>query len=402
MSARRIIVCDWLPPAFGAVGQYMDQRARDAARRGESVTLIGLGAEGSTQRSAIGRGSLTRIVLSAPANPKEHFVRRMLWTVSTNWRLIRETARQQRGSGACSILVTGSPPFLSYVLIVLNALLWRRELVYRITDFYPETVLAANTMRWLALTLPLFRALRHGASRIEVLGEDQRRRLRDDGVPAERIVLERDSSPVATWQVRPAPRPFGDREVVLLYSGNMGRAHEVDTFCEAYRRHVLAGSNTVRLWINGVGARVPQVTAYCRAHKLPLHVSGPVPLAELPSVLLAADAHLILLDERFWGYVLPSKVYACLEASQPILYVGPEQSDVASLSRRHAREHWRAAPGDVEACFRALEALADLGRAAPSPRKLDASGEPPRRREQDGAPSPLEPEAAHAPLPEEV
>ena len=39
---RIVIIADWLPPDFGAVGQYMQMRARALAERGHEVTLVGL------------------------------------------------------------------------------------------------------------------------------------------------------------------------------------------------------------------------------------------------------------------------------------------------------------------------------------------------------------------------
>ncbi len=39
---RVVIIADWLPPDFGAVGQYMQMRAEHLAERGHEVTLVGL------------------------------------------------------------------------------------------------------------------------------------------------------------------------------------------------------------------------------------------------------------------------------------------------------------------------------------------------------------------------
>jgi len=83
------------------------------------------------------------------------------------------------------------------------------------------------------------------------------------------------------------------------------------------------------------------------------------PSAPSAKVLRAGDAHLILLKDRFWGYVLPSKIYACLELEAPIVYVGPAESDLHLLLTRRSGPWFHAAAGDVESGFRALEALAE-------------------------------------------
>lgn len=366
-TGRLIIVCDWLPPEFGAVGQYMLQRAERAAAAGVDVTLIGLGRDETLQtEQAAGAGRLRILRLRAGITPKQSLVRRAVWALRVNLRLLSAVARAQRGAGPVDILVTGSPPFLSQMLVLAN-FVWRRPLTYRITDFYPETALASGRAEVLRPLLPIFQWLRRRVPRIEIIGEDQGRRLAASGVPAERLHLSRDASPVVFGpETPPAPRPFGADDVVLLYSGNLGVAHELETFCEGYRRHVRDGANRVRLWVNGSGVRLAELKAFCARHDLPLHVTGPAPLDALAGVLRAADAHLVLLGAAYWGFVLPSKIYACLESERPVLYVGPPESDVALLLReRPGPGHAQAAPGDPDACFNALETLAGrLGRGA--------------------------------------
>ena len=46
---------------------------------------------------------------------------------------------------------------------------------------------------------------------------------------------------------------------------------------------------------------------------------------------MAADAHLVTLRPQFSGIVLPSKIYACLATRRPIVFVGPQSSDVHLL-----------------------------------------------------------------------
>ena len=43
---RIVIIADWLPPDFGAVGQYMQMRAEHLAEHGHEVTLVGLASAG--------------------------------------------------------------------------------------------------------------------------------------------------------------------------------------------------------------------------------------------------------------------------------------------------------------------------------------------------------------------
>ena len=142
-SERRVvIIADWLPPDFGAVGQYMQMRAEHLAERGHEVTLVGLAtAKASTVQRDIGKGRLTEIRLQARPVPRGSLLTRLLWTIRTNLRLVAAAFAPLRA--ADGILFTGSPPFLIHLLVPLK-FLWRARLVYRITDFHPECLIAAQ------------------------------------------------------------------------------------------------------------------------------------------------------------------------------------------------------------------------------------------------------------------
>src|SRR5476651_1745905 len=189
-SERRIvIIADWLPPDFGAVGQYMQMRARAFADHGHDVTLVGLSSKAlSVTHESTGAGSLTEIRLAARPVPRGSLLGRMLWTAWINLRLVRRAFGHLRV--ADGILFTGSPPFLIHLLVPLKWL-WKGKLIYRITDFHPECLIAAQERRsrLLAILLAMTNMWRRHVDAFEVLGEDQLRRLLDTGIPETRIAL---------------------------------------------------------------------------------------------------------------------------------------------------------------------------------------------------------------------
>ncbi len=367
---RLVYLCDWLPPDFGAVGQYSLLFARQRAAAGEDVVLAGLSsAPSSTAAEEAGAGRLRVVRRRAPLYDRADLRARALWTARTNLGLLWGVRRELRR--ADEVLITGSPPFLLHLAVPLTALL-RQRLTYRITDFHPECLMAeigeqrGRVPRALAAFHRLTVALRRRVDRFEVLGEDQRRRLLEQGIAPGRIVLKRDPSPVAVPPgTVPLPRPpeLGGG-CLLLYSGNFGVAHDAATLIAGYRRHHRAGSGRTRLWLNATGARADQVEAELRAEGLPLHRSRPVPLAELPRLLITPDAHLITLRDPFVGYVLPSKVYGCLESRRDILYVGSRASDIHLLcAGSPGGGYLQVEAGDEAGLARALEALADRAAA---------------------------------------
>ena len=357
-----VIIADWLPPDFGAVGQYMQMRARHLAESGHAVTLVGLSSKAaSTVREQPGGGSLTEIRRQTTPVPRGSLLVRLLWTIWTNLRLVWAALGPMRA--ADGILFTGSPPFLIHLLVPLR-FLWRGRLVYRITDFHPECLIAAQDRpsRALVALQGLTNQWRRRVDRFEVLGEDQMRRLRDGtGIPAQRIALVRDGSPVVYAEGEPTeslPDELGEA-CVLLYSGNYGIAHEVETFVEGYRLHHRSGTGRVRLWLSATGAGAEEVVARLSALELPFHHSRPVPLERLAGLLKAPDAHLVVLKDAFVGFVMPSKIYACLGSQKPLIFVGSADSDVNLLAVASGLPYWRISCGDAKGLAAALEELAD-------------------------------------------
>jgi len=374
---RLVYLCDWLPPDFGAVGQYSLLFARQRAAAGEDVVLAGLSSTaGRATEETVGTGRLRIVRRQAPAYDRANLRARALWTARTNLGLLWGVRREL--IAADEILFTGSPPFLLQLVAPLNFFL-RKRLVYRITDFHPECLMAEIAERgrvpWgLSTFYRLTVRLRRRVDRFEVLGEDQRRRLHEIGIPDERIVLTRDPSPV---EIPPGTEPL-DRppelagRCLLLYSGNFGVAHDHETFVAGYKLHHRQGSGRVGLWLNATGAKADLVEQALRQEGLPVHRSRPLPLDLLPRLLVTPDAHLITLRDAFVGYVLPSKVYGCLASGQDVLYVGSPDSDVHLLSSQalSPEGYFRVDTGDAEGVARALEAIADrVGISAPKGRR---------------------------------
>ena len=114
---------------------------------------------------------------------------------------------------------------------------------------------------------------------------------------------------------------------------------------------------------------------------MPVARGRPVPLHQLAALLMAADAHLVTLRPQFSGIVLPSKIYACLATRRPILFVGPQSSDVHRLCLESANAFYRHVdPGDPAAFAAALDQLADLNDmpASAGPDRLGRNFQPDR------------------------
>ncbi|MFM2044885.1 MAG: hypothetical protein RLY86_3461 [Pseudomonadota bacterium] len=361
----QVRICDWLPPDFGAVGQSSLQLARNDARDGRDILLIGLsttdGRADMTER--FDQGSLTVRYVPMPALDRSSNLRRLVWTVRANLRLIAALWGEARR--ADEVHFTGSPPFLLHFMVPLKLLL-RKPLAYMISDFYPECVMATKERPSLLMQAfyKLTCAFRRRVDRFEALGFDQRRLLTDIGIAEDRISIRRDLLPVCIPDgTVPLDRPAGaEGKALLLYSGNYGVAHEVTTFVDGYVRHHREGSGRTLLWLNAIGAGAEEIESRLTAVGVPFIRSKLVALEDVPRLLVTPDAHLIALKDSFVGYVMPSKTYGCLDSGRDILFVGSERSDVHYLcteERKPTAHYWRVDTGNGPGMAAALEAVAD-------------------------------------------
>jgi hypothetical protein len=368
-SNQLFYIVDWLPPDFGAVGQYGAIFARDAAVAGRDVRLIGLttGEYLTTCEALPNKHIFETTRIHSSIYSKSRFITRLLWTFRTNIRIFWEIIRDFRSSNA-EIIFTGAPPFLLVFMIVVK-IIRNTRLVYRITDFYPEVLIAELGHRsWLLVIERLIWYLRRKVDAFEVLGNDQRAILIAGGIASDRIYLKRDTSPA---KIRGdevpivAPGQLNGLQV-LLYSGNYGVAHDTDTVVGGLIKHYSEGAGIFGLWLNAIGSRADRVERQLREAGIAVVRSQPGPLEELPRLLVAADAHLISLRPEFSGIVLPSKVYGCIASRKPILFVGPTSSDVHALCRDAglpAYEHVEV--GDIDGFAAALDRLAQRKQSHP-------------------------------------
>jgi hypothetical protein len=374
-----VYICDWLPPDFGAVGQYSLMFATELAEQGQHVALVGLSSAGAAHETkSVGRGRLTIHKLDAQPYRKTRRGERLLWTLKTNTRLLR--AAWPMMAAAKTVLFTGSPPMFLHWIAPANVVL-RRRLVYRITDFHPECAIAEfdRAPAWLRLAYWATVFWRRRVDEFEVLGHDQAELLRDIGIADDRIRFKPDPSPVAiTPDTRPLPRPSGfEGKHLLLYSGNWGIAHNVQTFLDGYAAHHRQGTGRMVLWLNAVGSGAQTVEETLQRYGLPFHRTQLVPIDQLGALLVTPDAHLITLSDAFVGFVVPSKVHGCIASRKPVVFIGSERSDVHRLCWESGCDYTRVAAGDVAGFARTLEHLADLCEDAPTAAQLGAGGAAP-------------------------
>lgn len=376
---RVTLVNQFFPPDLAPTAHLTASLAGHLASRGHDVTVVtgGEGYLGDRGRPRDERSDGVRVVhLWTPALGKGTVLKRLSDYASFLGGSTLRLARLHRQDVVVSLT---TPPFVVVSALVHKLLHRRTRVVLWSMDCYPDVIerLGSRTRggpvvhveavsrrrrlveRLRDLAAPLLSLRRGGPvstvlravnrwvfrhlDHVVVLDEAMRDVLLDgygstDGTRPPTTVIP-------NWEAADA-FPAGDRvepwtgyrehgladRFVVLYLGNLGYGHRVETVVEA----AALVDDDVRWLFVGGGARWEQLTGLAATEGVADRVvqHDYVPREDARSVLGGAGCALILLGDDALGVMSPSKLHATLAAGLPVVYVGPEGSNVDAAIER--------------------------------------------------------------------
>ncbi len=251
-----------------------------------------------------------------------------------------------------------TPPLISLLGTCIQLLRGSRHYIWE-QDVYPDIAVDLAHIRKGGLLHRITGALadlsRRRADGIIVLGECMRDRLISRGVPADKMFVAEHWANSAS--ITPMPRPGNPQELVLLYSGNLGLAHDLETLLSTML--ALKDDARFRFLFVGTGGRRKALTDFIETHTIHTVEMRPfVPRDKLSEGLAAGDIGLVTQQESACGSVVPSKVYGILAAGRPLLFIGPASATPARIIRRHGCG-WHFEVGDTQGVTRMLQQLVE-------------------------------------------
>ncbi|HEY6390472.1 MAG TPA: glycosyltransferase family 4 protein [Bryobacteraceae bacterium] len=354
----------WPDPAPTA--QLLTDVARNFAEQGHQITVI----HGSG--SYVGQvGSLPPIenrpvnipdqvrVIRVPALPFGHGKAAKLLSYATFY--LGALFHSLRLPKPDIILCLTTPPFLSVIGLIVKKLRGTPYYIWEM-DLYPEVAIDLGFLRpgsFLTRALArLSKLARNNAERVIALGECMRGRLISSGVPDAKIGVAENWA--GGGRIHPSDRP-PRLPIELLYSGNLGLAHDLHTLAGAMLQ--LRNDNRFRFTIAGGGPRRPLLEDFCRDHAISaasfLAYQDP---GDFARNLAACDIGLVTQSSACFGSIVPSKIYALMAAGRPILYIGPKGT-MPSLIVRNFQCGWQIECGDVKSLVDLLRFLAGCSEA---------------------------------------
>ncbi len=259
-----------------------------------------------------------------------------------------------------------TPPFIALVGWVLKVVK-RCKTVYWVMDLYPDVPIAFGLIKQGGLPARLLervhRFIFNHSDCSVVLGRCMRDRLIGKGVDPKKIAL------IPPWadvdELEPLPRdanPLREAwglqgKLVVMYSGNLGLAHDLDTMRGAMES--LRGRDDVRFVFVGGGKHMSQLQAYCEAHGLSNALFKPYqPREAIRASLSLADLHLISQADAMTGLLVPSKLYGIMASGRASVFIGKAEAEVGRVLQETGSGRVIAV-GDVAGLTDTITALAD-------------------------------------------
>lgn len=253
-------------------------------------------------------------------------------TVATAWFLLRNLRKDDQ------LLVVTNPPTLPPVAVAVSRLKGCRALLL-VHDVFPESLAASRILSRESVIFQtisrLMRLTYRAFDRVIVLGRDMQQLLEQTyGIARHRITI------IPNWgdsdEVVPIDRsnnPFARRyglidKVVIQFSGNIGRTHDIASLIHVASRlrHL---EKLVFLFV-GYGAKTRLIKKAIIEDGLTNIVLAPrQPREMLGSMLACADATVIAFEDDMLGISVPSRMYNVMSAGTPIIAMADPKSELA-------------------------------------------------------------------------
>lgn len=235
-----------------------------------------------------------------------------------------------------AVLCMTDPPIIADIALVV-ARRFRAPLLVISQDVFPEIAVELRRLEnpaVVAFLRELIGFYLRRADRIVAIGETMRDRLEVKGAARERITVIPNW--VDTQAITPMPRDSEwarenglDRGFVVMHSGNIGHAQNLDSLVRAAT--FLRDLDDLTITLIGGGARQRELERLTDVLEVPIRFFPYQPREVLSQSLSAADVHVVGLAKGLSGFVVPSRLYGILAAGRPVIVAAEQSSETVKL-----------------------------------------------------------------------
>ncbi|MDZ8107885.1 MAG: glycosyltransferase family 4 protein [Nostoc sp. DedQUE12a] len=341
-SIKLSVITQFFPPDYAPTGQLIEELVKQLGQQGVDIEVFtsqpGYAFDSHTAALPVERMGRIRVQRSRtaqlwPGRIRGKAVNGILYTLRAALYLLRAWRRSN------VLLVTTAPPFLP-VIGYLAHMLFRIPYVCILYDLYPDIAIALGVIskhNWIAR---LWRAINRqvwlNAKGIVVLSPAMKQQvLANCPQVADKIsVIHSWANPELIVPIPKQENWFAlEHKLVdkftVLYSGNMGRCHDMATMLEAAQE---LQDEPIHFVCIGGGAKRDELIQ--QVNELGLLNFTFLPYQDkqvLPYSLTACDLSLVSVDASTESLVVPSKLYSALASGRPIAVICSEYSYLREL-----------------------------------------------------------------------
>lgn len=264
------------------------------------------------------------------------------------------------------ILLVSNPPILG-VWVWLLTRLNKTPYAVLVLDIHPEVYIRLGVLKNGSLAVKLWNAMNRlvyrNANAVITIGKRMA-----DRVNAQLPLGAPDVAIVPLWvdvdNIKPLPRnknPYAldfiksPDEFIVLYSGNMGSSHDIDSMLSAAK--YLNKNRKISFLFIGEGEKYKDVEDCIQKERLANVSLFPFqPEALIKYTLPLADVALVSLDQGMEDLMIPSKSFYYLAAGSAIVAIANGNSELSDLLGQRACGVL-VPPGDPNALAEALKSL---------------------------------------------
>lgn len=338
---RLSVITQFFPPDYAATGQLIEELTRQLGNQGVDVKVFtgqpGYAFQTTTAPNyeRLGPVQIKRSRTSQlwPNRVRGKAVNGILFTIRAFLHLLRNAQRRDL------VLVTTAPPFLPIIAYLAN-ILFGLSYVCLLYDLYPDIAVELGVIsnrHWLTRSWrTLNQLVWKNADAIIVLSPAMKQRVANNCPEIAAKV-----SVIHSWADSETIVPLSKSEnwfamkhglikpFTVLYSGNLGRCHDVDTILEAAS---LLRGQPIQFVCIGNGAKRETLTQKAKELRLDNFLFLPYQDKDvLPYSLTACDLSLVSVSPHMESLVAPSKLYSALSAGRPIAAVCPRRTYLTQL-----------------------------------------------------------------------
>ncbi len=230
-------------------------------------------------------------------------------------------AKKHLKEGDKVLMVTNPAP----LILLMSRLKKKRHLELNILvhDVFPENTVAAGIrLPFYGFIKALFDKAYSNADKLIVLGRDMA------DLMVKKTKGRVDLHIIENWgdfeNIKNLPMPDSNK-IILQYAGNIGRVQGLD-------RIIKTLPDVIEFHIYGSGAMEDKLRGY---NKPNVYFHGPYTRYQQSEILSKCHISLVTLNDKMYGLGTPSKTYNILASGRPILYFGPQNSEIELLIKDH-------------------------------------------------------------------